>query len=83
MSSGTISVQSSAILRLTWYGIEIELKVRNLDHACREREILTDKSGAALAEHIGESKVARVNQQSVNLELLEAQSLARRKEITA
>ena len=41
-----------------------------------------DNSGAALAEHIGESKVARVDQQFVNRELLQAQSLSRRKEIT-
>ena len=40
-----------------------------------------NEPGAALAEHIGDSKVARVNQQSVNSELLEAQISSRRKEI--
>ena len=44
---------------------------------------LTDGPGAALAEHIGDSRAAKVNQQSVNSELLDAQISARRKEITA
>ena len=39
--------------------------------------------GAALAEHIGQSKIARVQQQLVNLELLDAQKSAREKEIKA
>ena len=38
---------------------------------------------AALAEHIGQSKVARVRQQLVNDKLLEVQHSARQKEITA
>lgn len=37
--------------------------------------------GAALAEHIGQSRFARVQQNFVNLELLDAQSSAREKEI--
>ena len=40
-------------------------------------------AGAALAEHIGQSKVARVHQQLVNHKLLEVQDSAREKEITA
>ena len=40
-------------------------------------------AGAALAEHIGQSKVARVHQQSVNHKLLEVQQSARQKEIAA
>lgn len=39
--------------------------------------------GAALAEHIGDSKAAKVNQLSVNAELLRAQVSTRRKEIIA
>ena len=39
-------------------------------------------AGAAFAEHIGQSKVARVQQQSVNHRLLEVQNTAREKEIT-
>ena len=38
---------------------------------------------SALAEHIGQFKVARVHQQAMNLTLLDAQSLARKEEITA
>ena len=40
-------------------------------------------AGAALAEHIGQSKVARVHQQLVNHKLLEVQHSIRQKEITA
>lgn len=83
VSSGTTSIQNSAISRLIWSGIETESKVCDLDPGFQERKCLTDKPGAALAEHIGESKVATVKQQSVNLKLLEAQSSTRRKEITA
>lgn len=45
------------------------------------RKCLTDEPGAALAEHIGGSKVTKVYQQSVNSGLLEAQISTRRKEI--
>jgi len=83
VSSGTTSIQNSAISRVTWSEIERESKVCTLDPACQERKGLTDNKGAAHAEHIGESKVARMNQQFVNLELLEAKSSTRRKEITA
>lgn len=38
---------------------------------------------SALAEHIGQSKVARIHQQARCLTLLDAQSSARRKKITA
>ena len=53
-------------------------------HACPE-SISADRlsTGAALAEHIGQSKVARVDQQLVNLQLLDVQNSAREKEITA
>ena len=44
---------------------------------------LTEVLGAALAEHIGDSRAAKVNQQLVNSELLIAQTSTRRKEITA
>ena len=40
-------------------------------------------AGAALAEHIGQSKLARLQQESVNLAFLDTQTSARRKEITA
>ena len=40
------------------------------------------RAGAALAEHIGQLKVARVHQQSVNHRLLEVQHSARQREIT-
>lgn len=40
-----------------------------------------EKPGAALAEHIGDSKATKVNQQSVNNHLLRAQISTRRKEI--
>ena len=43
---------------------------------------LTDGPGAALAEYIGDSRAAKVKQQFVNSELLDAQTLARQKEIT-
>ena len=39
--------------------------------------------GTAVAEHIGQSKAARVEQQSVNWNMLSAHCLAREKEITA
>lgn len=53
-------------------------------HACPE-PFSSDRisAGAALAEHIGQSKIARVRQQSVNLKLLDAQKSAREKEIKA
>ena len=53
-------------------------------HVCPEN-FLADciPAGAALAEHIGQSKVARVHQQLVNHKLLEVQHSARQKEITA
>ena len=41
-----------------------------------------DQPGAALAEHIGDSKATKVYQRSVNSGLLEAQISMRRKEIT-
>ena len=44
---------------------------------------LIDESGAALAEHIGDSRATKVNQQLVHSGLLDAQASARRKEITA
>ena len=51
---------------------------------CQEK-FLADciPAGAALAEHIGQSKVARVHQQLVNHKLLEVQHSARQREITA
>ena len=53
-------------------------------HACPE-SISADHifAGVALAEHIGQSKLARVDQQLVNLKLLDVQNSAREKEITA
>ncbi len=47
------------------------------------QKCLTGKPGAALAEHIGESKATNANQQRVNSEVLEVQSSTRKKEITA
>ena len=46
------------------------------------RKCLMEEPGAALAEHIGDSRAANVNQRFVNPELLEAQISTRRKEIT-
>lgn len=66
-------------LRATWNDFDTEFSDLELD-LLRNRDKV---ESAALAEHIGESKVARVNQQLVNSELLEAQSSTRRKEITA
>ena len=47
------------------------------------QKCLTGKPGAALADHIGESKATNADQQRVNSEVLEVQSSTRKKEITA
>lgn len=83
------------ILHVVWNDFDTEFgdleadMIRNRDRVegtgfhsgVQVRNWLTEKSGAALAEHIGGSKAAEVNQQSVNAELLRAQFSMRRKEI--
>ena len=83
MSSGMISIRNSIISRLIWKETEIKLKVSGPYHGFQACKWLTDGTGAALAQHIGDSKAARVDQRSVNLKTLQIQSLTRRKEITA
>ena len=83
MSSGMISIRNLVISRLKWKEIERKLKVSDRYHGFQACKCLIDEKGAALAQHIGDSKVARVDQQSLNLKTLQIQSLTRRKEITA
>ena len=81
MSSGMTSTQNLLISRLKWSEIETESKVNNHILTLKGGKCLTDGPGAALAEYIGDSRAATANQRSVNSELLDAQTSARRKEI--
>lgn len=62
-----------------WKDYDIEF--RKLEENMDKNRDRIEKS--ALAEHIGQSKVARIHQQATNLTLLENQSFTRKKEIIA
>ncbi|KAF6227691.1 hypothetical protein HO173_012021 [Letharia columbiana] len=72
--------------RRLWNFLRVIWNDFNTEFSDLEFEMIRNRDrveSAALAEHIGESKVARVNQKLMSLEILHAQSLTRRKEITA
>ena len=59
------------------------MKVSDPYHGFKACKCLLDDTGAALAQHIGDSKIAQIDQQSLNLKISQTQRLMRRKEITA
>lgn len=66
-------------IRTGWKDYDTEF--RKLEQEMVENGDRIEKS--ALAEHIGQSKVARIHQKDMNLSLLEAQNSTRKKEIIA
>lgn len=66
-------------IRNSWKDYDTEFRTLEVEMVTNGDRI----EKAALAEHIGESKVARIHQQAMNLTLLEAQGSARKKEIIA
>lgn len=66
-------------MRVIWNDFDTEFRDLEVDMVKNRDRV----ESAALAVHIGESKVATVNQQLVNREILEVPGSTRRKEITA
>lgn len=69
-----------------WNFIQTSLKSYDTEFRELEEEMVKNKDQieeSALAEHIGQSRVARIDQQAMNLTFSDAQGSARKKEITA